>query len=123
MPEYKVEDLVITVKFNAQLDSEKAVKDDAPKYAYTAEVTYESVKDAVEKAGKFTVWALARRARKGELPRDGRTVKVNGDGEYKKSDRERIAEMTEEEFDRAFELMQARKAAMESSKTDSTPNN
>lgn len=121
MPEYQSTDLIITVKFNAQLDSEKAVNDNAPKYPYTAEVRYDSVKDAVEKAGKFTVWALARRARKGELPRDGRTITVNGEGEYHKSVEDSITDMSPEEFNKLFALMQARMAAMTAAITEGTP--
>lgn len=107
MPEYNATDLTITVKFNAQLDSEKAVNENSPKYSYTAEVTYASVKDAVEKAGKFTVWTLARHARKGELPRTGKVLRVNGDGEYTKTDREIIADMTPEQRRTLFLELQA----------------
>lgn len=118
MPEYQTTDLVITIKFNSGLDTEE----NGPKYTYNAEVTYATVKDAVEKASKFTGWALQRRARKGELPRDGRIIKVNGDGEYQKSLQEQIADMSADERMRLFLELQAQmQAAATVEMTKGTP--
>jgi hypothetical protein len=91
MPEDNTTDLTVTVKFNSTLESNKGTADEDTKYAYQAQVTYDSVADAAKYAGRFTTWALQRRARKGELP-VGKLILVNGEGEYAKSVEDQIAE-------------------------------
>jgi len=93
MATYETAELTVTVAFKAGLKSEG---EDGPKHSYKAEITYASVKDAVEKAAKYTTWVLQRRARAGELPTD-ETVTVNGEGEYKQSLKQQIAKMDREE--------------------------
>lgn len=103
MPEYQTTDLTVTVKFNSTKESDKGTDAEGTAYAYQAQVTYDSVGDAAKFAGRFTTWALQRRARKGELP-IGKLILVNGEGEYAKSIEEEIAE--EEDFAK-LERMQA----------------
>jgi hypothetical protein len=107
MPGYEASDLIITIKFNSGLDSEKGTPKEGTKYPYEAEVTYASVKDAVEKASKFTGWALQRRARGGELP-SGKLIKVNGDGEYQKTLDDQVTEMDEDKAMELFLKLQAK---------------
>lgn len=106
MPEYKTTDLTVTVKFNSTLESDKGTPAEGTAYAYSAEVTYDSVADAAKFAGRFTTWALQRRARKGELP-VGKLIKVNGEGEYAKSVEDQIAEEDD------FAKLERMKAAIE----------
>jgi len=107
MAEYQASDLVITIKFNSSLDSEKGTDKEGTKYPYEAEVTYTSVKDAVEKASKFTGWTLQRRARGGELP-TGKLIKVNGEGEYQKTLDDQVTEMDEDKAMELFLKLQAK---------------
>jgi hypothetical protein len=107
MPEFNATDLVITIKFNSSLDSEKGTPREGTKYPYEAEVTYASVKDTVEKASKFTGWALQRRARAGELP-TGKLIKVNGEGEYQKTLDDQVTEMDEDKAMELFLKLQAK---------------
>lgn len=116
MPEYKTADLTVTVAFNASLESEKGTEREGTEYPYKATVTYTSVKDAVEKAGRWTVWALQRRARKGLLP-TGKLISVTGEGEYAKSLDDQIADMDETAAMELFLKLQAKLHA----KVDATP--
>lgn len=126
MPEYKTEDLVTTVTFKASLTSEQTTdadgkKVEGTKYSYKAEITYASVKDAVEKAAKFTTWTLQRLARNGDLPQN-EVVTVNGDGEYKRkltADEalEQAATMSDEEQEKLLtQLLAQRKAKLDAAK-------
>ena len=126
MPEYNTTDLVTTVSFKASLTSEQTTgtdgkKVEGPKYNYKAEITYASVKDAVEKASKFTTWTLQRLARNGELPKD-EVITVNGDGEYKRKLTaeeaiEQAANMSDEEQEKLLtQLLAQRKAKLDAAK-------
>lgn len=121
MPEYDATDLVITVAFKASLTSEQTTdssgkKVEGPKYNYKAEITYASVKDAVEKASKFTTWGLQRAARDGELPRDGAVTTVNGDGKYIKpvtldEALEKVLAMSDDDQEKLLQDLRARRKA------------
>jgi hypothetical protein len=107
MPEYTAKDLTVTVAFNASLESEKGTDREGTEYPYRASVTYPSLKDAVEKAGRWTVWALQRRARKGLLP-VGKLISVTGEGEYAKTLDDQIADMDETAAMELFLKLQAK---------------
>lgn len=106
MPEYTTPDLIVTVKFNSTKESDKGTPAEGTAYAYHAQVTYKTLADMAEKAGRFTTWALQRRARKGELP-TGKLILVNGEGEYAKSFEEEIADEDD------FAKLERMKAAIE----------
>ena len=127
MPEYDAKDLVIPVTFKASLTSEQTTdadgkKVEGPKYNYKAQITYASVKDAVEKASKFTTWGLQRAARDGELPRDGSVIEVNGDGKFQKpvtfeEAREKVLTMSDDDQEKLLaDLLAQRKAKLDAAK-------
>lgn len=107
MPEYQTKDLTVTVKFNSTKESDKGTDAEGTAYAYQAQVTYDSVADAAKFAGRFTTWALQRRARKGELP-VGKLIQVNGEGEYAKSLDDQVAEMDQDAAMELFLKLQAK---------------
>jgi len=107
MPEYNITALTVTVKFNSTKESDKGTDAEGTAYAYQAQVTYTSIADMAEKAGRFTTWALQRRARKGELP-VGKLIKVNGEGEYVKTLDDQIADMDETAAMELFLKLQAK---------------
>lgn len=107
MPEYNTTDLTVTVKFNSTKESDKGTPEEGTAYAYQAQVAYTSVADAAKFAGRFTTWALQRRARKGELP-VGKLIHVNGEGEYAKSVNELIEEMAPDKAMELFLSLQAK---------------
>lgn len=126
MPEYKTEDLVITVAFKASLTREQTTdadgkKVEGPKYNYKAEITYASVNDAVEKASKFTTWGLQRAARDGDLPKD-ELITVNGEGKFQKpvtfeEAREKVLTMSDDDQEKLLaDLLAQRKAKLDAAK-------